>query len=374
MVTPTTPQAKQPRVVDLFAGPGGWDVAAKSLGLDPLGIEHDDAACKTREAAGLRTLQANVASLDPLDFAPCDLLIGSPPCQAFSTAGKQEGEKDKPAIFQCARALDTMGAWPEREWNDARSPLVLEPLRWALALMPGLIVLEQVPPVLELWENFAEILRGRGYSVWTGVLSAERFGVPQTRKRAILMASTAGPVEPPRPTHQAYVSGEAARHEVTLEGEVLPWVSMAEALGWRDADQVAMRSNFPGGKGGNIPSRAPAPAPAITGVTGSMEWERVDVPAPTVTGGGTANGGPEPFGRGGAYSDLPRYRRTRGPGMTERHGERRAHPADEPAPSITSKARSDEWEYDTRQTGAIPRGGNTRPNDSWPKGWRRDVT
>ena len=65
--------------LDLFAGPGGWDVGAQSLGLDPLGIEWDDAACQTRAAAGLRTHQGDVAALDPRDFAPCDLLIASPP-------------------------------------------------------------------------------------------------------------------------------------------------------------------------------------------------------------------------------------------------------------------------------------------------------
>lgn len=37
--------------------------------------------------------------------------------------------------------------------------------------------------------------------------------------------------------------------------------------------------------------------------------------------------------------------------MTERHGERRDHPADEPAPTLTEKARSDEWIYDTRNGG-----------------------
>jgi DNA (cytosine-5)-methyltransferase 1 len=46
------------------------------------------------------------------------------------------------------------------------------------------------------------------------------------------MASKVGTVHPPRATHQRYVSGESARHEITLEGELLPWVSMAEALGW----------------------------------------------------------------------------------------------------------------------------------------------
>jgi site-specific DNA-cytosine methylase len=47
------------RVIDLFAGCGGWDVGARALGVEPLGIELDHAACETRRAAGdkLETLR-----------------------------------------------------------------------------------------------------------------------------------------------------------------------------------------------------------------------------------------------------------------------------------------------------------------------------
>jgi hypothetical protein len=58
--------------------------------IEPLGIELDHAACETRRAAGLATAEADVTTLDPADFAPCDLLIASPPCQGFSTAGKRD--------------------------------------------------------------------------------------------------------------------------------------------------------------------------------------------------------------------------------------------------------------------------------------------
>lgn len=75
-------------VVDLFAGMGGWDIAARQLGVDPLGVEWMSEACATRQAAGLRTHQADIATLDPADFAPVDGLIASPPCQDFSVAGK----------------------------------------------------------------------------------------------------------------------------------------------------------------------------------------------------------------------------------------------------------------------------------------------
>jgi DNA (cytosine-5)-methyltransferase 1 len=221
--------------VDLFAGAGGWDVYCAELGIDALGIELDPRACETRAAAGYRTLQADVSKLNPADY-PCDILIASPPCTAFSMAGKGKG-RDALTVYATAIQHLHAGADLDREWldeqcDDATAHLVLEPLRWALTLEPAMIACEQVPPVLPLWQLMADALRERGYSAWAGVLEAERYGVPQTRERAILMASKNGTVAPPKPTHQRYVSGEPARHEMTFEGELLPWVSMAEALGW----------------------------------------------------------------------------------------------------------------------------------------------
>lgn len=223
-------------ILDLFAGPGGWDVALKRLGLDPLGVEWDDAACETRKAAGLRTLQGDVGQMDPAGFGRVDLLIASPPCQAWSMAGKRLGEKDKEHVIACAHELalgnDTRLKHVE-QCEDNRSMLVVEPIRFIRHLRPTFVALEQVPPVLDLWTLFATFLERWGYSVWAGVLEAERYGVPQTRERAILIASRRGPVAPPEPTHQRYIPGEPQRHDITFDGEVLPWVSMAEALGWQ---------------------------------------------------------------------------------------------------------------------------------------------
>lgn len=259
--------------IDLFAGAGGWDEGGRELGLDPLGIERDALACKTREAAGFRTLQADVSALDPADFAPCELLIASPPCTAFSMAGRGKGRE---ALFVYATAIEHMrhGAGIDREWldrecDDKTAHLVLEPLRWALALKPSLIACEQVPPVLPLWERMADVLRECGYSVWTGVLEAERYGVPQTRERAILMASSAGTVHPPVATHQRYVPGEPARHEYTLEGEILPWVSMAEALGWGMVERPCVTV-----AAGSSRTGAPAPLDGGSGARRTVERER----------------------------------------------------------------------------------------------------
>lgn len=224
-------------VVAQFSGPGGTCLGAHANGVRPLGIEWDDAACATRRAVGLPTLQADVSQLDPADFAPLKGLIGTPPCQAFSNAGKGIG---RDYVGEIAACLDDLAAGRDTRaehtaaCGDDRAMLVVEPLRWALALRPRWVALEQVPPVLVIWEVVAKHLRDVGYWVWTGVLASETFGVPQTRKRAFLIASLDGPVQPPAPTHQTYRPGEpACETEATLLGPGLkPWVSMAEALGW----------------------------------------------------------------------------------------------------------------------------------------------
>lgn len=110
---------------------------------------------------------------------------------------------------------------------DSRSLLVVEPLRYAMAARPAWIVLEQVPAVLPLWTHTANLLRELGYSTWVGILNAADNGVPQSRRRAILMASRTHQVEPPNPTH-AYASEPASLFGPGRNR----WRSMADALGW----------------------------------------------------------------------------------------------------------------------------------------------
>jgi DNA (cytosine-5)-methyltransferase 1 len=75
-----------------------------------------------------------------------------------------------------------------------------------MAVQPANICLEQVPDVLPFWELIARWLRTQGYNVWAGCLSSERYGVPQTRERAIVIASRERAVSAPAATHTAYDS------------------------------------------------------------------------------------------------------------------------------------------------------------------------
>lgn len=260
------------KIVDGCAGPGGWSEGLRMLGLAEVGIEWDEEACATARAAGHQRIMADVAALDPLDFAPCVGLIFSPPCPTFSNAGKKAGSRDMEHVVACALEIgagnDTR-AEHRGLCEDERSLLSVEPLRWALALKPKWIALEQVPPVLELWTLFAQILEQHGYYTWAGVLEAERYGVPQTRERAILMAHRERPVQPPQPTHQRYVYGERQRHDVTLEGEVLPWVSMAEALGWGMTERPCITLTAGSGRQGG-----PDPLDGGSGARATLRAER----------------------------------------------------------------------------------------------------
>jgi len=264
------------RILDLFAGAGGWEEALRMLGLSALGIETDPHACATARTAGYERLQADVAELDPLQFEPAWGLVGSPPCQAYSAAGKGLGRADKPLVIACAHELaagnDTRAARLE-ECRDPRSLLTVEPLRFALALKPRWVALEQVPAVLELWTLLAELLSTHGYQTTVGVLSAERYGVPQTRKRAFLIASLDGPVSLPAPTHRSYNPrrSEIPEDELTLQ----PWVSMAEALGWTPCEEVG----FP--RRNDTPSNHPSKTD--TGTYRQRDRRPACNPAPTLT-------------------------------------------------------------------------------------------
>jgi DNA (cytosine-5)-methyltransferase 1 len=332
-----------PATIDLFSGPRGWDVGARAAGLpDALGVEHDADACATSRAAGFPTLQADVAALDLRQLAAATGQLGSPPCPTFSPAGAGTGRDDMPVLVDIAQAIGVGNFDPPAGWGadvkDPRTLLCVEPLRWALALRPTWVAWEQVPPVLPFWEVCAELLTAAGYDVWTGLLRAEQYGVPQTRLRAFLLARRDGePVRPPAPTHRRYlppkkhdggglfdVADLTERRVHPEDRDLLPWVSMAEALGW-----------------------AEGPYPC---------------PAPTVTGGGTEGGGgvevfagPDQRERA-RLAAVPPTAYDRRQGTTAADGTRTMvplRPVTEPAPTIAADGlvkMRDRWVFDRPAT------------------------
>ena len=291
--------------VDHFAGLG-WGVACLRLGIREYGVELAASAIRMRSANGLRTIYRDVwTGLFHQSLVPeHDLYIASPPCQTFSMAGKGEGRKALDDVQQAIyeRRFEDPAALVELTDDfDPRTALVLTPLAHIWAHRPRLIALEQVPEVLPVWHAYAAVLRGLGYSVWVGVMRSEQYGVPQTRKRAILMARLDGKVEPPRPTHSRYYSTDPGR----LDPGVEKWVSMAEALGFTDPSRV-----FAGAGGNSVNTAGQRP-------------RQMSEPSHTITGGG---------------SPVWVARKAMGAGMVKRHGDRPGRTLDQPAFTIRGNA------------------------------------
>jgi DNA (cytosine-5)-methyltransferase 1 len=313
--------------LDDFAGPGGWDVGAAMVGLRTVGIEWDMAACQTAVAAGHDRIRADVAAYPSEPFAGIPGYIASPPCQAWSMAGKRGGELDR---ANCHTLADRMAQGDDStdwtDWEDPRSPLVCQPVRRVRELQPEWVALEEVPAVLGLWQHFARIFRAWGYWTWVGILNAADYGVPQTRQRVILMASRVKTVTPPEPTHSRDPD------EGDLFGASrLGWVSMAQALGW--AGLLDRRTNSKAAGGGMTPT---VPVPTHR-------------PAPTLTG------------QAGAQWVL-HYRRD-SPKWVAEHGPRDDRPVVKPAPTFTGEAHRWTWERPATSVLGDPRIGRPGHKD-----------
>lgn len=294
-------------MVELFAGPGGWSTGLRAAGYTgrAVGLEWDLSACRTAKAAGHDRICADVATYSTERFADVEGLTCSPPCQAWSMAGNRLAVDDQPRIYAHVVAVAKAGHWlpyPTAGWADDRSSLVLEVLRWVLAVRPLWFACEQVPDVLPLWRELARMLSGHGYSTAAYAVNAEEHGVPQTRRRAILAGSLTAVVGPPAPTHQRYVPvhpAQAGTPDLFGSEPMLPWVSMAEALGW------------------GLPDR----------------------PSWTVTAGGTDTGGAEVFGNAACRRRLAQIVYVNG----NRQNAARC-PADQPAPTVMFPERSNKVE------------------------------
>jgi DNA (cytosine-5)-methyltransferase 1 len=261
--------------LDLFAGAGGWDVAAAALGGAGWGVENMREARDTRARNGLLTMaEGDVWNLAKLPDWYFDTLLASPPCQAYSTAGNGAGRAALDEVRMVLQStivddIDELRAEAER-WGDERIGLVLTPLTYVKRHWPLYIALEQVPPVLPVWEAMALELQKLGYHTWVGLLQAEQYGVPQTRKRAVLLASTEHEVGRPRPTHSRYYP----RTPEKLDPGVLPWISMAAALGWTDEEATVRTTNF---------TAVARDADGGRSARGSVQYERpVTAPSPTI--------------------------------------------------------------------------------------------
>lgn len=172
--------------VDLFAGAGGFSLAAQESGYEVVfAIENDKHAATTYRnniCAGPHhstvLYEEDISTLDPdalksKHFAKdkrCDLLLGGPPCQGFSTHRIRNAGVD-----------------------DPRNQLIHTYFSFVKALRPCLFLMENVPGILwprhkSYLDQFYEMGRQAGYQIHEPIiLDARDFGVPQRRQRVFIL-------------------------------------------------------------------------------------------------------------------------------------------------------------------------------------------
>ena len=163
-------------VLDLFCGCGGLSLGFEKAGYNVLlGVDVWKDALKTYKANHLNSniLCADLSTLSPEEVSTkiegkvVDVIIGGPPCQGFSIAGK--------------RIVD-----------DERNTLYKSFVRMVAHFKPKAFVLENVPNILTMGSGaikdaIIKDFESLGYKVVTKVLLASNYGVPQNRKRAIFV-------------------------------------------------------------------------------------------------------------------------------------------------------------------------------------------
>ena len=206
-----------PTLVDLFSGCGGASLGFKAAGFKVSGaVELDPLAAESYELnLGISPLIKDVRALDgqellrTFDLRKGELtcLLGCTPCQGFS---RHRGD----------------GAG-----RDPRNRLLDDFIELVLGMLPLFVAFENVPVLLigpGRWRLQQAItkLRRASYEVRTEVVQAADYGVPQKRRRLLLVASRVGNGVPwPVPTHGA---PDSAR---VLRGELAPWRTVQDAIG-----------------------------------------------------------------------------------------------------------------------------------------------
>lgn len=265
--------------VDLFCGVGGLTFGLEQSGIKVrLGVDIESAcAFPIENNSGAKFLQADVAALDPevLIKAMGDgitLLAGCAPCQPFSTYSRSAKQKHGA----------TAGAKRSDDWR-----LVHHFGKMIRDVNPDLVAMENVAPLSQqdVFQEFLEYLDG--YWVDWAVVECSKIGLPQSRKRLVLLASKLGPIQVPSVAgKRKTVKSVIGKLPPLAAGEQDPKDRLHKASQLSPLNLKRIQHSLPGGTWRDWPSEIRAACHVkSTGATyssvyGRMEW---DAPAPTIT-------------------------------------------------------------------------------------------
>lgn len=170
----------KPTVIDLFAGVGGMSLGFEQMGFDVVFANEYDSSIAESYKINHPHTDMLVADITKVDFektfsrflGEIDVIIGGPPCQGFSQKGQRKTIHD------------------ERNFLFKSFVRVVEKVR------PKYFVMENVPNLLTAESGFfknelVKLFNDMGYELNTNVLNASDYGVPQNRRRAIIIGKYA---------------------------------------------------------------------------------------------------------------------------------------------------------------------------------------
>lgn len=266
----------QPEVVDLFCGVGALSHGLKLAGCKILAGYDTDERCKFAFEAnnGGQFVKRDVGKMSAYEImghysgtAPT-VLAGCAPCQPFST-------------------------YKHRYAEDPQWGLVRKFAELAAQVRPDFITMENVPSLLRykdgaVFREFKEILNRAGYPVRTTIAKCERFGVPQKRRRLVVVAARhrkIGPL-PSRPDVRITVRDAIGHLPPICAGDAHPADPLHTASALSPLNMTRMKAAKPGGTWRDWPEdlRAAchrrATGKTYPGVYARMEWDK---PSPTMT-------------------------------------------------------------------------------------------
>ncbi len=198
------------RTLSLFSGGGGLDIAFHDSGflavqmieMNPRYVE----TLKSNIQVGMKfensePLCMDIRDFQPLDSLNVDFIIGGPPCQTFSAAGR--------------RAAGVSGI------DDPRGLLFREYVRVLKLLQPKGFLFENVYGIIgaqggKAWQEILDTFASVGYTISYRILDAADYGVPQHRERLIIVGTRGKRFVFPKPTHGPDSADKRAYHTAGL--------------------------------------------------------------------------------------------------------------------------------------------------------------
>lgn len=249
---------KKYKTISLFSGAMGLDIGLENTNrFDVLAcVEKEPSFCetiRTNQLAGrlhpdLKIFQGDITDIDPrvvmeacgIKPGELDVLVGGPPCQSFSTAGRRRTVQDPRGslLWQFLRFVEVM---QPRFFimENVRGLLSAALNHRALAERPErggqpLEADEQAGSVVRLFADDLETLPGGGYHMDCFEVNAVNYGAPQLRERALFIGNRYNAVvDFPNPTHGPAANGGAGAQPTLFEASqaLEPWRTLRDAIG-----------------------------------------------------------------------------------------------------------------------------------------------